>query len=130
MLSKLLLILFAGSVAWAQSNQASMSGVVADEQGAVIPAAKVSAVNAATQLHTDTVTNGSGFYSLPNLPIGTYTLTVENPGFRRTVRDGMTLTTGQAMELNVRMELGQVSETVKVTGEARCCKREAPMLRN
>ena len=45
MLPKLLLILLAGSVAWAQSNQASISGVVADEQGAVIPAAKVSAVN-------------------------------------------------------------------------------------
>ncbi len=75
-------------------------------------------MNTATQLRTETVTNGSGFYSLPNLPIGVYTITIENPGFRRTVRDGITLTTGQAMELNIRMELGQVTETVNVTGEA------------
>ena len=66
-------------------------------------------MNTATQLRTETVTNGSGFYSLPNLPIGSIHITIENPGFRRTVRDGVTLTTGQAMELNIRMELGQVS---------------------
>ena len=65
MLSKFLAFLIACSLAWAQSNQASISGVVADEQGAVIPTAKITAVNTATQLRTETVTNGSGFYLYP-----------------------------------------------------------------
>src|SRR5436190_14949525 len=102
----------------AQSNQGSISGVVADEQGAVIPSAKISAVNMATQVRSDTVTNGAGFYSLPNLQIGEYTVSAESPGFRRTVREGVTLTTGQTLELNLKMEIGQVNETVKVTGDA------------
>ena len=102
----------------AQSNQASISGVVTDEQGAVIPSARISAINSATQSRSDTVTNGSGFYSLPSLPIGEYTVAVENPGFRRSVSQGVTLTTGQSMELNLQMQVGQVSETVKVTSEA------------
>ena len=64
----------------AQSNQGSISGVVADEQGAVIPSAKISAVNMATQVRSDTVTNGAGFYSLPNLQIGEYTVSAKMHG--------------------------------------------------
>lgn len=112
------LTLAAGALLNAQSNQASISGVVTDEQGALVPSAKIAAVNTATQNHSDTITNGAGFYSLPNLAIGQYTVSVESPGFRRTVREGITLTTGQTLELNLRMEIGQVSETVKVTGDA------------
>ena len=106
------------SVGYAQSNLASVSGVVSDPQGAVVPAAAVSATNTATGVDTKTATDAAGFYAIPNLPIGAYTLTIEHPGFRRYVRQRMILTTGQSLGLDVRLELGEFSQTVNVTGEA------------
>jgi hypothetical protein len=106
------------SVGYAQSNLASVSGVVSDPQGAVVPAAAVSATNAATGVDTKTVTDAAGFYAIRNLPIGAYTLTIEHPGFRRYVWQRTILTTGQSLGLDVRLQLGEISQTVKVTGEA------------
>ena len=103
---------------YAQSNLASVSGVVSDPKGAVVPAAAVSATNTATGVDTKTATDAAGFYAIRNLPIGAYTLTIEHPGFRRYVRQGMILTTGQSLGLDVRLELGEFSQTVNVTGEA------------
>src|SRR6478672_7972122 len=116
---RLLILIFVTMLAvWAQSNQASISGIVTDQQGAAIPSAKVVAANTATQIRTETATNGAGFFTVPNLPVGQYTLHVEAAGFRRAITQPVALSTGQAMELNIRMELGQVTETIKVTGEA------------
>ena len=103
---------------YAQSNLASVSGVVSDPKGAVVPAAAVSATNTATGVDTKTATDAAGFYAIRNLPIGAYTLTIEHSGFRRYVRQGMILTTGQSLGLDVRLELGEFSQTVTVTGEA------------
>lgn len=106
------------SVGYAQSNLASVSGVVSDPQGAVVPAAAVSATNTATGVDTKTATDSSGFYAIRNLPIGAYTLMIEHPGFRRYVRQGIILTTVQSLGLDVRLELREFSQTVNVTGEA------------
>ena len=103
---------------YAQSNLASVSGVVSDRNGAVVPAAAVSATNTATGVDTKTATDAAGFYAIRNLPIGAYTLTIEHPGFRRYLRQGMILTTGQSLGLDVGLELGEFSQTVNVTGEA------------
>jgi len=102
----------------AQSPQASISGVVADKQGAVVAGVEVSAIDLETGIKTATRTNEAGFYSLRPLPIGGYLLAVELSGFRRHERKGITLTTGQALELNVTLELGTVSESITVTAEA------------
>src|SRR5712692_3710692 len=101
----------------AQSNQAFVSGVVTDSQGAVIPGATISATNIATGVRTTATTNDTGFYAIPNLPVGVYTLTVEHAGFRRYVREDIVLNTGQTLGLDVRMELGAVNESVTVAGE-------------
>jgi hypothetical protein len=103
---------------WAQSPEATISGTVRDAQGAVVLDVEVAAQNSATGVVTSAKTNESGFYSIRNLPIGDYTLTVSHPGFRRHSRSGLTLTTGQAVELDVVLEVGQVSETVEVTASA------------
>jgi hypothetical protein len=71
-----LFVCFAAGVAFGQSNQASISGVVSDSQGAVIPGAKVTITNLATDIPSSAVTNQAGFYSIPNLPVGAYTLEV------------------------------------------------------
>ena len=111
-------LLFLAAIAHGQLNQASISGVVTDAQGAAVPGAAVVATNTATDARTRTSTNEAGFYSIPNLPIGAYSLTVERQGFRRYEHKDITLNTGRVLEISVRLELGAVTETISVTGEA------------
>ena len=83
---RLSILILAGlcSVAtFAQSNLGSISGVVSDAQGAVMPGAKVAVTNTETGVATHVATNDAGFYSIHNLAVGTYTLSVEREGFRR-----------------------------------------------
>jgi len=110
--------LFSLSTGFSQSPQASVSGVVRDSQGASILNAEVVALNPATKFRVAVRTNEAGFYSLQPLPIGNYTITVERDGFRKYVREGLTLTTGQALELDVVLEVGAVSESVTVSAQA------------
>lgn len=102
----------------AQSPQASISGVVSDPQGAVVPNVEVTAAGVATGVRTTTRTNEAGFYSLRPLPIGDYTVAAHLAGFRRHLRDRINLTTGQSLELNITLELGAVAETVTVSARA------------
>jgi hypothetical protein len=118
MLRGVLFFCLTAAVAFGQSNQAAISGVVSDLQGAVIPGAKVTITNLGTDVPSSAITNQAGFYSIPNLPVGAYTLTVEHQGFRRYVRQGLSLSTGQTLGLDVKLDLGAVTETVNVSGEA------------
>ena len=102
----------------AQSPQASISGVLTDKQGAVIPGVEIVATDLETGVKTVTRTNEAGFYLLAPLPIGSYLVTAQTTGFRRHEQKGITLTTGQALELNIMLELGAVTESVTVLGEA------------
>jgi hypothetical protein len=103
---------------WAQSPEASISGVVTDNHGAIVVGAEVTAIAVETGVKTATKTNDLGFYSLRQLPIGEYVITAQSPGFRKHERRGITLTTGQALELNITLEVGAVSESVTVVAEA------------
>ncbi len=99
----------------AQSPQANISGTIRDPQGAVVVGAQVTAKSLATDAATTATANDSGFYSLRNLPIGEYQINVTQAGFRGYERKGVVLSTGQSLELDVVLEVGQVSETVSVT---------------
>jgi hypothetical protein len=92
--------------------------VVRDATGAVVPQATVSARNTETGQTRITETGINGNYNLPSLPVGPYEMTVEKPGFRQLVRSGITLSVGQEAVLNLTLEIGQVQQTVEVTGEA------------
>ncbi len=102
----------------AQSNLASISGVITDTQGGVVPQARVTAINVATGVLTPVTSNSAGFYRVQNLEIGKYNITVEHPGFRKYDREGVTLTTGQELGLNVKLDVGATEQAVTVTGEA------------
>ena len=67
--------------------------------------AVVTATNTDTGVKSATTTNGAGFYNMQNLPIGGYTVEVEHPGFRTYLRKGITITTGQALGLDVQLQL-------------------------
>src|SRR5262249_59413650 len=83
-----------------------------------IPAVEVAATHVETGVRTSVRTNEAGFFSLRSLPIGTYTVAAQTSGFRRSVHEGIVLTTGQALELNIQLEVGAVSENVTVAERA------------
>ena len=117
-ITSLLLITFAAaSVAFgqAQSNAADLQGTVRDATGAVVTNATVTARNPATNVSRTATTNDDGFYRIINLPPGDYEVTVEAASFKKAVHPTVTVTVGQAAELNVSLEPGELTETVTVS---------------
>jgi hypothetical protein len=105
--------LFAQAVANAQ-----ISGVVADPSGAVVPGAKVTATQTDMGLVRTTLSSSSGTYALPNLPIGPYRLEVAASGFTTYVRTGIVLQVSNNVEINVTLQVGAVTQEVKVSADA------------
>jgi carboxypeptidase family protein len=81
---------FSCGVAWAQAT-AQISGTVRDQTGAVLPGAEVTATQTDTGVPRTTLSNETGSYVLPNLPVGPYRLEVGLPGFRTFVQSGIVL---------------------------------------
>ena len=78
----------------AQSDRGTITGVVRDASGMVVPGAEVRIVNEATGITGSTVTSESGNYTLPILPIGAYTITVQHAGFKTYVRNAVPVQVG------------------------------------
>ncbi len=110
--------LLGSSVAFgqAQSNAADLQGVVRDASGAVVSGATVTARNPATNTSKDTTTNEEGGYLIVNLTPGDYEVSVEAPNFKKAVLQAVKLTVGQRADLDVVLEVGQVSEVVTISG--------------
>ena len=99
---------------WA-SPEGSISGKVVDPSEAVIPGVTVVICNVETGVRQMTTTNSDGFYSLPALPPGQYQIEAHQSGFRPVVRSGLILETGKALEIDLKLELGEQSTAVTVT---------------
>ncbi len=104
--------------AFAQETRGEILGRVTDPSGAVVSGATVRAVNTATQVQSTATTNQTGDYVLPFLLPGVYNLSVEAPGFKTYVQEGITVRVNSKVTLNVVLELGAVTETVRVVAEA------------
>ena len=96
----------------------TLSGYVADPSGGAIPQARVTATLIEQNISFTADSNGEGFYNFPTLPPGTYTVTAEKTGFQRLTKTAVTLTVNQNVRLDMRLELGQVTQSVTVTGAA------------
>src|SRR5215831_17305973 len=96
----------------AQFDRGQISGRVKDAQGAVIPGATVTATNQQTQLSWNTVTDGTGFYTFPNLTAGKYNVTTELQGFKKALRQDIQLDAAGSIALDFSLEPGTVSEQV------------------
>ena len=103
---------------YAQVAGATLSGTVTDQSGGVVPKTTISIKNTATGVTRPSTTDQAGFYSVPNLLPGTYEITVAAPGFSSEVQTGINLTVGQQQVLNFTLQIGQVTQTVQVAGEA------------
>ncbi len=111
-------LVLTGTTAWAQSGRGTITGVVKDPSGAVLPGVSVEAVHVATNVPTATVTNDVGLYSLKNLPIGTYTVTFTLQGFSPLRRQGITVGLAETITLDSTLEVGGLQDTVTVTSDA------------
>jgi Carboxypeptidase regulatory-like domain len=99
---------------WSQTSTTELSGTVYDPSGAVVTGAVVTVVNSATGNSLKQITNSAGLYSFPSIAIGTYTLTVEMPGFKTAQRTGIALVVGTPATTNVTLDVGASSDVVKV----------------
>jgi hypothetical protein len=104
--------------AQSQAINGQIEGVVADSTGATIPNANVTVKNIESGLERTVTSDGDGVYRVPLLPLGTYRITIEAANFKRYVREGVTLTTGQTATIDAAMEAGDVSATVTITSDA------------
>ncbi|PYS53850.1 MAG: TonB-dependent receptor, partial [Acidobacteria bacterium] len=105
-----------GSV-WAQAT-AQISGTVRDQSGAVLPGVEVTVTQTETALIRTTITNETGSYVLPNLPIGPYRFEAALPGFRTFVQTGIVLQVNSNPVVNPVLQIGQVTEQVEVQANA------------
>jgi len=117
-LSLVVLIFSCACLLPAQETRGSIVGTVTDPQGAVIPGATVAVTNLAMNTTVRLTTSAGGYYEALLLLPGRYSVSVEAPGFRRAVRSGLTLGLGEQLRVDISLELGPVTETVTVTGEA------------
>lgn len=106
------------AVAGAQSDRGTISGTVADATQAMVPGARVVAVNSATGARHETLTNGTGNYILPSLPAGTYELTVEMAGMKRFAAETVRVQVAQSTRVDAVLEVGAASETVTIVADA------------
>ncbi len=104
------------AVAQSQSSAADMGGFVRDPAGAVVAGAVVTARNTGTNFSRNTTTNDDGFYQIVNLPPGDYEVTVEAANFKRAVLPNVKLTVGQKADIDIPLEVGQIGESVTVSG--------------
>ncbi len=101
----------------AQTATATLAGVVRDAQGALVPQASVTATQTDTQLSREIVSNGSGEYTITNLPIGPYKVQASAPGFKTVVLQGVALQVNQTAQLDITLQVGEVSEQVSVNAD-------------
>jgi len=97
------------------AQSARLSGMVADSSGARVPGASVVATNTATGVARETVSNELGLYVFEALVPGSYEVRCELAGFKKFVSTGNTLTVGQQAELNIRLDPGELTDTVNIT---------------
>jgi len=110
--------------AFGQADRGAITGTVTDPSGAVVAGAKVSAENIDTHNILQTVTSSTGNFTLPQLPVGTWDLTVEAPGFKRFQSLRNTIEVAQTLRVDVVLALGNNTETISVQAETVAIRTE------
>jgi outer membrane receptor protein involved in Fe transport len=116
-LASLLTFLLTAPALEAQVLYGSIVGNVKDAQGAAIPAASVTITNKETNLKRETVSNENGEYTIPNILPGQYDVVISLTGFREAKQTGVPVTAGQISRVDVKLEIGALSETVTVASD-------------
>src|SRR5207249_4868073 len=120
----LVALLCAANPVGGQEVTASITGTVMDPTGAAVVGATVTAKSVERGLTYTSVTNESGIYRIAQLPVGSYELKVEKPGFASVAYAAFVLTLNQVARIDVALKVGQVAQSVEVTGAAPILKTE------
>jgi len=109
------IVLAAAAMVSAQTITASITGTATDPTGAMIPGATVTAVNTETNVRSAVTTNAGGIYTFPFLRVGSYTITVEAQGFKKSVIGPFNVEANQIARIDAKLELGDAAQTIEVT---------------
>ncbi len=109
------LFLCAASIAHAQAGRGSISGLISDPSGAIVPGAQVVLRNPATGVTQHSVTSGAGLYTFISLNPGLYQVTASETGFKSVAQENITVNVDQVTEVNITLQVGAATETVSVT---------------
>jgi outer membrane receptor protein involved in Fe transport len=113
----LVLVLLAVAGVSAQTFRGTILGTITDPSGAVVAGAKVTAKNTGTGLERSTQTSGDGSYSIPELPIGTYDVTVSQQGFHTFVASGVTVNVAGERRIDAALKTGEITTKVEVSAD-------------
>ena len=112
------LVLISSATVVAQTFRGTILGTVTDASGAVVSGASVKVHNVNTGLDRATQTSADGSYSVAELPIGTYTVTISQSGFQTSVTSGLAVDVASERRVDISLKPGQVTEQVEVSGES------------
>lgn len=101
-----------------QGERGTLTGTITDQAGASVPGAAVKATELSTNVETTAVSTEAGVYHMPYLPLGTYRIAVSKPGFKTAVAENVTLRVAQTVNVDLKIEVGNVSDRVTVSAEA------------
>jgi hypothetical protein len=116
-INRTFLCVIAVAALWAQSPNGTVTGSITDPSGVPIAGVEVVVTQTGTGIQFLAVSSGDGTYVLPSVPIGSISLTASLQGFKKFIRRGMTLEVDQRMRIDIKMELGGLTESVTVTAE-------------
>src|SRR4051794_33213344 len=112
------------ALASAQTGAASLTGIVTDETGAIVPGATVTATNQATNVEYTAVSNDAGSYTVTSLPVGSYIVKAELSRFKTAATKPIAMEAKQVVRLDFKLELGAGEETVEVKSETQVMQTE------
>lgn len=122
----LCLVFALGTISNAQLNRGSLTGMVLDPTGAVVPGVKIAVKNTATNATYETESSAAGQYTMPNLPAGPYQITFSAPGLKQLVRGGITLGATEVLRVDAALEVGAVTDKIEITAEVPRLQTETP----
>src|SRR5437016_10537689 len=120
----LVTILYLQATAWTQGS-GSITGVVRDATQSAIPGVSVEITNVQTGVSTTVLTNETGAYRVNSIPPGTYRIQATLPGFAPAIRDGVTLSTGQTLAVDLILQVGELNQSLEVVAIAELAESQS-----
>ena len=114
----LLVFVLLAVTAYAQDATGRVAGIVTDPTGAVVVGARITVTNEATDITRETITGPDGTYQVLQVPIGTYHVAAEAPGFRKLVTTGSALRINETLRVDIKLEVGATTEQITVEAGA------------
>ncbi|MCI0524517.1 MAG: carboxypeptidase-like regulatory domain-containing protein, partial [Acidobacteria bacterium] len=123
--SFLITLFMCGSIlAFAQQETATITGEIRDANGALVSKATITVTNVETNVSLKSETNDQGVYTVPSLKPGSYSITVERTGFKKTVRSGVTLQVNQVARVDISLQIGELNTVVEIVEAATLLETE------